>query len=194
MSSSLVHFSIHRPTHLNIYVAFLFFKILSSICDLFLICLESQLNRFIARHLDMADRLTQLQEAANQLADHFCNAVGILQQCAPPGQFVGFERSATKPPAVTNEDHALLFAQLIARTAKDIDVLIDSLPNEDSSPELQTSSLRRLEQENQEAARNLEEVVERGERLLGQIQNALHDISQSQLHSQMLEIQSKQSP
>ena len=34
-------------------------------------------------------------------------------------------------------ENAALFAQLIARTAKDIDVLIDSLPNEDSSPELQ---------------------------------------------------------
>ena len=34
-------------------------------------------------------------------------------------------------------DEAALFAQLIARTAKDIDVLIDSLPSEDSSPELQ---------------------------------------------------------
>jgi len=36
-------------------------------------------------------------------------------------------------------DEAALFAQLIARTAKDIDVLIDSLPSEDSSPELQVS-------------------------------------------------------
>jgi len=37
-------------------------------------------------------------------------------------------------------DEAALFAQLIARTAKDIDILIDSLPSEDSSPELQVSS------------------------------------------------------
>jgi len=37
------------------------------------------------------------------LADHFCNAVGVLQQNAPPGQFVGFEKTASKPPAVTNE-------------------------------------------------------------------------------------------
>lgn len=140
----------------------------------------------------MADRLTQLQEAANQLADHFCNAVGILQQFAPPRQFNGFECSTSKPPLVTNEDHAHLFAQLIARTAKDIDVLIDSLPNEDSSPELQTASLRRLEEENQEAAKQLEEVVVQGEKLLGKIQNALHDISQTQLQCQMLEIQSKQ--
>ena len=36
-------------------------------------------------------------------------------------------------------DHAQLFAQLIARTAKDIDILIDSLPSEESSAELQVS-------------------------------------------------------
>jgi mediator of RNA polymerase II transcription subunit 21 len=139
----------------------------------------------------MADRLTQLQEAANQLADHFCNAVGILQQTAPPGQFAGFERSPSKPPGVQNDDNALLFAQLIARTAKDIDILIDSLPNEDSSPELQVASLRRLELENQESARQLENVVARGENLLAQIQTALHDIAQLQLLSQVLEIEIK---
>lgn len=135
----------------------------------------------------MADRLTQLQEAVNQLADHFCNAVGVLQQSAPPGQFVGFEKTASKPPAVTNEDEAALFAQLIARTAKDIDILIDSLPSEDSSPELQLASLQRLEMENQEAAKQLEDVVAQGEKLLVQIQQALHEIAQSQLQSQMLE-------
>jgi mediator of RNA polymerase II transcription subunit 21 len=135
----------------------------------------------------MADRLTQLQEAVNQLADHFCNAVGVLQQSAPPGQFVGFEKTASKPPGVTNDDDAALFAQLIARTAKDIDVLIDSLPNEDSSPDGPMGNLYRLEMENQEAAKQLEDVVARGEALLSRIQQALHDIAQSQLHSQMLE-------
>ena len=34
-------------------------------------------------------------------------------------------------------DFAPIFAQLIARTAKDIDVLIESLPSEDASTELQ---------------------------------------------------------
>lgn len=44
------------------------------------------------------------------------------------------------------------------RCAKDIDTLIESLPNEDSSQEMQAQSLRHLEIENQEAARRLEEV------------------------------------
>jgi mediator of RNA polymerase II transcription subunit 21 len=34
-------------------------------------------------------------------------------------------------------DYAHLFATLIARCAKDIDVLIESLPSEDSSTDLQ---------------------------------------------------------
>ena len=38
-----------------------------------------------------------------QLADHLCNSVGILQQFAPSGSFAGFEKTASKQPAVTNE-------------------------------------------------------------------------------------------
>lgn len=81
-------------------------------------------------------------------------------------------------------DYAALFATLIARCAKDIDTLIDSLPSEESSQELQVASLSRLEQENQEAAEQLEEVVRQGEALLERIQAALQDIAQSQLDMQ----------
>jgi len=52
---------------------------------------------------------------------------------------------------------------------------------------VQLASLQCLEQENQEAAKQLEDVVAQGEQLLVQVQRALHDIAQSQLHSQMLE-------
>ncbi|XP_064612349.1 mediator of RNA polymerase II transcription subunit 21-like [Liolophura sinensis] len=135
----------------------------------------------------MADRLTQLQDAVNQMADHFCNSTGVLQQCAPPSSFPGFEKSGPKSPAIQQEDYAALFAKLIARCAKDVDVLIDSLPSEESSPELQMASLRQLEIENQEAAKKLENVVEKGEALLQQIEQALHAIAQAQLQSQALE-------
>lgn len=83
-------------------------------------------------------------------------------------------------------EHTLLFSQLIARTAKDIELLIDSLPSEESSAELQMTCLQTLEQENAKAASQLEEIVRKGEAVLQEIQAALHDIAQSQLDTQKL--------
>lgn len=107
------------------------------------------------------------------------------------------------------------------RCAKDIDTLIESLPNEDSSQELQAQSLRRLEMENQEAAKRLEEVrliqnirfgfilewnfqsnneflnfqiVDRGQKTLEKIQAALSDIAQAQLDMEYLISSSIPSP
>jgi len=128
----------------------------------------------------MADRLTQLQDAVNMQADNFCNSIGILQQCS--GSSRTLDRSTAEPPP----DYTLLFASLITRTAKDIDHLIESLPSEESSTELQLASLRRLEQENHETALKLKDVIDRGERLLDRIQSALTDISQSQIEMQKL--------
>ncbi|GAB5573637.1 mediator of RNA polymerase II transcription subunit 21 isoform X1 [Panthera pardus] len=149
----------------------------------------------------MADRLTQLQDAVNSLADQFCNAIGVLQQCGPPASFSNIQTAINKDqPANPTEEYAQLFAALIARTAKDIDVLIDSLPSEESTAALQilnlcltkAASLYKLEEENHEAATCLEDVVYRGDMLLEKIQSALADIAQSQLktrsgtHSQSL--------
>ena len=52
---------------------------------------------------------------------------------------------------------------------------------------LQSASLHVLERENEEAAKKLESVVQQGEHLLAQIQEALHDIAQSQLEKQALQ-------
>ncbi|XP_063785193.1 mediator of RNA polymerase II transcription subunit 21 [Pseudophryne corroboree] len=130
----------------------------------------------------MADRLTQLQDALNSLADQFCNAIGVLQQCAPPASFNTIQTTVNKDqPSNPTEEYAQLFAALIARTAKDIDVLIDSLPSEESTAALQAASLYQLEEENHAAATRLEETVYRGDMLLEKIQTALADIAQSQL-------------
>ena len=51
------------------------------------------------------------------------------------------------------------------------------------------SALQRLEVENDQAARNLEQIVKSGEHLLEQIQQALSDIAQTQLKLQALENQ-----
>jgi len=39
--------------------------------------------------------------------------VGVLQQSAPPGQFVGFDKTASKPPAVTNEGESVIESVVI---------------------------------------------------------------------------------
>jgi len=169
---------------------------------------------------NMADRLTQLQDAVNQQADNFTNSLGILQQSATPTPFQGISASnksksdtaagksstdATEKIASNavngntatavngasqlqqQEDHTNLFAQLISRTAKDIELLIDSLPAEESSLQLQEASLIELEKQNSEAAQKLEDVVKQGEAILQEIQSALHDVAQQQLEIQKLE-------
>ncbi|XP_014248316.1 mediator of RNA polymerase II transcription subunit 21 [Cimex lectularius] len=134
----------------------------------------------------MADRLTQLQDTVNQQAEYFCNSIGILQQHSTPSKFAGFDRSGSQTPQQQQDDYAQLFATLITRCAKDIDALIESLPSDESSNDLQLQCLKRLEQDNQEAAERLDEVVRRGEILLEQVQASLADIAQSQLDMQHL--------
>ena len=140
----------------------------------------------VYRNLAMADRLTQLQDAINQQADNFTNSLGILQQTANPSHFTGFG-NRPQPVQQPNEDHTHLFVQMIARTAKDIEVLIESLPSEESSAELQSAGLRKLEGENEEAANKLESVVQEGTAVLEKIQSALHDIAQAQLEIQKVQ-------
>eukprot|EP00118_Oscarella_pearsei_P008463 m.43712 g.43712 ORF g.43712 m.43712 type:complete len:123 (+) comp33466_c0_seq1:16-384(+) len=116
----------------------------------------------------MADRVTQLQESVNELAEHFCNSIGVLQ-LSQPG-----EQSGTA-------EHAALFASLIARKAKDIDTLIESLPSDECTSEIQAESLRTLEEQNREAGRKLEEAIRHGEDLLLRIRQALKEIADTQL-------------
>lgn len=59
-------------------------------------------------------------------------------------------------------DNGVLFSTLIARTAKDIDILIESLPNQEYTQEKQDAALRKLEAENRLAAEKLTRAVEEG--------------------------------
>ncbi|CAL1299412.1 unnamed protein product [Larinioides sclopetarius] len=127
----------------------------------------------------MADRITQLQDAVNAQAENICNSIGILQQSATPSIFPEFDRVGPKPTPPT-EDFCQTFATLITKTAKDIDLLIDTLPNEESYPELQEASIKALNTDNTEAAQALEEAVVKGEQLLEQVRTVLRVIAESE--------------
>jgi mediator of RNA polymerase II transcription subunit 21 len=87
----------------------------------------------------MADRITQIQDRINEQANFMCNAIGILQGTAKPCNF----REPSQE--LMDEPNADLFAQHIARTAKDIDILIDSLPGDDKSVDELDQELVNLE-------------------------------------------------
>jgi len=144
----------------------------------------------------MADRLTQLQDTLNRLAEHFCDSIGVIQQTAhpttqpqpqqqpdlkpnPSNPLPQSEQTVEQPP----EDYAQFFASLIARTVKDIDYLIDTLPSEKSTLDLQMKSLKQLENENDTAFEDLKKTVEEGETLLDEIRMANSQIANSLLKS-----------
>ena len=141
----------------------------------------------------MADRLSQLQDQVNYLASLFCDATGVLQGQAKTSKFEKFAESLKRSYEDENidakenkkdeiEEYKQTFAELISTTAKRIDELIDSLPNEDeSNEELQTEQLKQLEIENAIAAKQLECVTNSAEDLLKQIQNKISQIAESQL-------------
>lgn len=143
----------------------------------------------------MSDRLSQLQDQVNALATLFCDATGVLQAQARPSKFENFAENLKRDyeseeqlqlEATNTEDIKTTFAQLITSTAKKIDTLIDSLPNEDETNEqLLAEQLRELEIENAVAARQLEFVTDCAESLLEQIQKKISQIAESQLKEQI---------
>ena len=57
----------------------------------------------------------------------------------------GYGSSKTSNHNASDTDHTQLFAQMISRTGKDIEVLIDSLPGEESTAELQVECAKGLD-------------------------------------------------
>ncbi|XP_050732922.1 mediator of RNA polymerase II transcription subunit 21-like isoform X1 [Eriocheir sinensis] len=119
---------------------------------------------------------------AGEQAENLFNSIGCLFNSAAP---CSFDKSGKTPSQNENPDdmvdHKRVFATIIARNAKDIDALIESLPSEDSSAELQTASMRVLEQEGEEAAQMLQRGIDRGDKLLEEINRALTEIANTQL-------------
>ncbi|PIO76212.1 mitosis protein DIM1 [Teladorsagia circumcincta] len=125
----------------------------------------------------MSDRLTQLQDLVNELASFMTNAIGVLQATAPP---CDFDRCN---PELEEETNCQLFAAHIARTAKDVEVLIDSFPIDDTGNGDTVEQLLQVDAERSKVARELECIVADGEDLVQRIQRRLADVARVQIMS-----------
>ncbi|GMT32012.1 hypothetical protein PFISCL1PPCAC_23309 [Pristionchus fissidentatus] len=124
----------------------------------------------------MSDRLTQLQECINEQAGHFCNAVGVLQGSAAP---CGFDTNKE----MQDEPYCDLYASLIARTAKDIELFIDSIPVEENMADLNKEELANVNEKRKELCADLEEAVDDGEELVSRLRDKLDQIARVQINS-----------
>merc|ERR1711944_386564 len=108
------------------------------------------------------------------LADQMCNAIGILQQTAPP---IAFENSQISMKHLKQDETEIIqpasaeitdpvvieninvFSNLISRTVKDIDIIVSSLPSKDSTTDTQYQKLETLNSDNQTHADQLEMLI-----------------------------------
>lgn len=142
----------------------------------------------------MCDRITQVQDQINQIADHMCNAIGLLQQSAEPAILPGHERLFSDPVKNENTDFKpkdlpLLFAKLITKSVKELDTLIDRLPNDDQTAETDVGAIEQLNKANQNATKVFQETHESCQNLLSKIQTALKDISECEMDIERWNIQ-----
>ncbi|VDL77111.1 unnamed protein product [Nippostrongylus brasiliensis] len=81
------------------------------------------------------------------------------------------------------ETNCQLFAAHIARTAKDVEVLIDSFPIDDAGNGDTVEQLLQVDAERSKVARELECIVAEGEDLVQRIQQRLSDVASVQIMS-----------
>ncbi|KAM3181209.1 hypothetical protein ACTXT7_014822 [Hymenolepis weldensis] len=149
----------------------------------------------------MADRLTELQDTINLQAENLYNAIGVIQQLAQPSFFCDLNHKgrrekewASNPElqaqlqSQTGEDYAHKYAISIADYAKKIEVLINSLPAEETNTEVQDEATKDLYSDyRKQSAKLFYLVTESFQTRLSKVRGLLSRISETQLLTRSLE-------
>ncbi|KAL6043730.1 Mediator of RNA polymerase II transcription subunit 21 [Balamuthia mandrillaris] len=160
----------------------------------------------------MTDRLTQLQDRVDSLAEQFYVYLGVLQRDAPPSSL---QPSTTSSSTENHHQHAhssndissassssssssssstsaagalkaqsVEMARALVLNTKAIDELIESLPGINNTKPQQVSQLRHLEEENQRLGLELKQNIVVAERALRLVREALNEIYEDRAASQ----------
>eukprot|EP01112_Ceratiomyxa_fruticulosa_P003175 TRINITY_DN1354_c0_g1_i2.p1 TRINITY_DN1354_c0_g1~~TRINITY_DN1354_c0_g1_i2.p1 ORF type:complete len:139 (-),score=33.75 TRINITY_DN1354_c0_g1_i2:223-639(-) len=124
------------------------------------------------------DRLTQLQEHVDRLAELMGISLGVLQRDAPPiplGEPLTPERALQRDAFV---QQARNMASEIMKVSKSIEILIDQLPGITHTLPQQLDMMNNLEEENQKQGKKLEDYINYSENWLENIREALKTITE----------------
>lgn len=122
--------------------------------------------------------MTQLQDMINEMATLMTNAIGVLQATAPPCEFGAISQE------LEDEPNCAVFASSIAKSAKNIELLIDTFPIEAGDIENEVEA-QMVENDNiqREKVQELRELVHESGHLVSIVQKKLSEISNCQMSS-----------
>ncbi|TPX47943.1 hypothetical protein SeMB42_g02134 [Synchytrium endobioticum] len=133
-----------------------------------------------------ADRLSQLQACLDRAVEMMYTAIGALQRDAPLVALAEdipvtlFTDEQNKGLESGGRDMAMKLGRDIVRTFKVTEHLINALPGIATTEDEQIEQLRRLEVENRDAGRDMQNAVERAEALRGRLRRTLRAIADDQ--------------
>jgi len=121
------------------------------------------------------DRLTELQNQLDFLSQMFYTSIGVIQRDSIPAPLSHFPENAEQKELHSNFRTVILdMAQQISRTARIINVIIESLPEGINSNEIQQlQTLVSLEEQNRLVANQLRDKVHKAELELESIRKTL---------------------